>query len=136
MVALLDILNRDSKDQTAVLTNQGARLNERYVSIVRWMVQRNILPEVIGESGRENGIIWNFDRLKANYEQRRKRFDKFYGEQFGFSNAKKGLLIDLMAQKIPVMARKVKVFTKHFLSEHVSVLNSTPSIRIMKRTSF
>ena len=90
------------------MTNEGARLNERYVSIVRWLVQRKILPEVIGETEGENMIVWHFEKIRAHYAQRRKRFYKFYSDQFGESDRKKGLLIDLMCEKIPLVGRTVR----------------------------
>jgi len=102
---VLKILTSENcKSERTILTRKGCKLNENYVKILHWLVQRNILPEITKLIPGSNQLIWDFKQLNNKYDQRRRKLGKYTNEFIG-PIFRRGLLIDSIADNLPDMAR-------------------------------
>ena len=82
---VLCIFNREQKvAQFGEMVAQGAMLNIKYTSTIRWLIQRRILPEATSETEAEFGkdkITWQYSRLNQQYDTRRRQILKYVTSQ-------------------------------------------------------
>lgn len=108
---VLTILTKECKNQLSLLTCKACKLNETYVSTLRWLLQRNILPEITITVPDTAKLVWDFQLLTQKYDQRRRKVTKhsseFIGQVVHGQDRSHGqvLMIDLIAQNVTAAAR-------------------------------